>query len=317
MMLKKVFMVLALAVITNCGAQTECILPDVIQSLKLESMERAAKSAKSSIEILRELEVLIPSGGEPDAPIRDKMSDSETHEFSMLAQRQRNAMLIQLMESRRQRDLDVIFDLVLAAGDRKAGRVPTSEKDERYLHHMFLEALEKTIPKPKLATFEGDDPCNLDIALFELEIVSLEWMKGISKNASDIEAEMTAACIQYGVTPDENIDMQKIPSGLRMKLQYLGEVELAPIFWNRRHVYDIERIRLLASASELMLKNNLQDVFYSGGDIKSIGNTSEEQAANGVIGENMIVAIRTWGIINESIPAKLVDELEEFSSEEN
>jgi hypothetical protein len=88
---------------------------------------------------------------------------------------------------------------------------------------------------------------------------------------------------------------------------------LEPTQRELRYIYDLERIKTLAAASEIIYIADKQDITFSGGTMESIGNTIAERVKKNVYGEQMMFAISMWRRINEKIPAPVIKNWEEIS----
>ena len=78
-------------------------------------------------------------------------------------------------------------------------------------------------------------------------------------------------------------------------------------------ITDLENIKTMARASDIVYEADQRDVTFSGGDMKAIGTTISNKAAANAYDKRTAFAIGLWRKINEKIPADVTRDWEKAS----
>lgn len=103
----------AVSVAANKGTVDElslsrCTLGEVIGRLKFESVKNAGIIAEQSLSVNDEMLSLLDKLPKSDKPVSEPLTEAQLVRFTELTSRQKTIQLSALIESRRQRDLDVL-----------------------------------------------------------------------------------------------------------------------------------------------------------------------------------------------------------------
>jgi hypothetical protein len=280
-----------------------CELRDVIARMKFESIERAAAIAEQVLPIIKQLEELTNKAKKPDIPIKDQLSSDDIIKFTELSERIKTTNLAQLMESRRERDLTVIEKMTMIADRANRWNDHPAEDDPDFIVYSALQLLRVAVKKNNI-TVPSTQSCTLDYALHLIENEGIEKLNAI-KGLDSVVSSIKAILAKYGM---DKIDRSRLSKADLEKINELETNILNPAERLRSFITDIENIKLMSKASEIMYEANKQDIALGGGDIDAIGKTIQRKSKNKEYDDDLILAIGFWTMINEKMPSQIVQE---------
>ncbi len=280
-----------------------CELREVIARMQFESIEKAAAIAEQVLPVIKHLEELTNKAKKPDIPIKDQLSSEDIIKFTELSERIKTTNLAQLMESRRQRDLTVIEKMTMIADREYRWNDHPAENDPDFIVYSALQLLRFTVKKNDI-TVPAVQSCTLDYALHLVENEGIEKLNAI-KGLDSVVSSIKAILAKYGM---EKIDRSRLSKADLEKINELETNILNPAERLRSFIKDVEDIKLMSRASEIMYEANKQDIAFGGGDIDAIGKTIQRKSKNKEYDDDVILAIGLWTMINEKMPSQIVQE---------
>lgn len=248
--------------------------------------------------------------GKPNRPLSETLSKDDLQKWGQLDQQYTAGALVQLVESKRERDIDVLLKQVqFADAEYRWGTRPGEESPD-YMAYGILLLLRLNWnvnddvyqpPKPQ--------PCSLDYALAKLAEEPL-------KRANDLAAKLQQASTRANQLLAK-YNMQKLDESK------LSKEDLAMLRKDRTEVWwpvdsalnyakDLANLREMAQASDIMYDGNRRDAAMGAGDAGVIGTSIERRIAAGEFDERMKVALGMWNIQNEKIPPPIVAQWKEM-----
>jgi hypothetical protein len=290
--------------------ERRCTLQEVIGHLQFQSFERRAAIAEQTLPLLKTVEALNNKAKDPKKPIGEQLSIPDLEKFSRASQQMQTMQLTSLMESRRLRDLKAIERMaILADQEYRWTQTPKDGTDDAAYHSAYQviklvsKNLELSEPKTK--------QCTLEFALHKQMLeptVKLEPLLPQLPAASSFVKSLNS---KYKMDP---IDRKKLTASDRAKYDDL-ETNLFSVFRkNYEYMKDIESIKVLASALELMHQASMQDIAIGGGSFDVVGKTIQRNIQNKAYDESTQLAMGMWTKINERIPSQDVTDWKKFST---
>jgi hypothetical protein len=280
--------------------------------MKFESIEKAALIAEQALPVIEQLKQITNKAKTSDKPLKDQLPTEDVIEFAELSERMKTMTLAQLIESRRQRDLMVIEQMVMMADREYRWKDHPSENDgQAFTIYSALQLLKLSIEKNNITVPDGES-CILDYALHMIEKEGIEKLAAI-KGVLSVGSSIQAILDKYGM---EKLDRSRLSKADLDKINELETNVLQPAERLRSFIKDLENIKLMARASEIMYEANKQDIAFGGGNIDAIGMTIQKKSIDKEFDEDMQLTIGLWTMINDKIPSQLIQDWKEVESQE-
>ena len=317
---------LALAALLSTGAAAEiqispsmlplsrCNLQEVIPTLKYETTQRLGELAKQSIPLIDEQRKLVDMAKIPGVALIDQLTKAQVARFSELTTRQKSLTVASVVEGKRERDLDVLRRMAMVADQNFRWQSTPDEKHVDFPIWGALVVLRTAIPNIEITAVDGDT-CSLDMALRAIE------SEGIAKLEKFDSPSVTRAVEEVNAIARRNkqslLDTDKLPAADRLRANELINNVIEPFRRVWQFAMDLERIRLMARASQLIYTTSKSEVGLSGGDVDAIGSTIRERVERKEIAEPTAIAVSLWYKLNSAIPAQMVADFHTFKRMQN
>lgn len=286
----------------------DCTLNEVINRLKFQSIQRRADISEQSLIALRTISTLIEKATDDSKPVGSQLSLEDNDKFSRSSQQVQTMKLSLLMESRRIRDLEAIERMVILADqDYRFSQTPNDGTNDAVYRagYQFVKLssgkLEMTEPKT--------NQCTLEFALHKQSLEPLAKLDPLMPKVQEASNYIDFLSSKYKMA---TIDENKISAIERNKLRDIKN-SLVIVKTNYEYVRDIQAIKILAQALELMHQAGLQDIAIGGGAIEAIGKTIQRNIQNNNYDESTKLAMSVWTRINEKIPSQDIQDFQELT----
>ena len=283
-----------------------CELQEVIARMSFESIQNIAVIAEQSMLILDQIGQINSKATIPNKPIGDQLSPEDIAKFAELGQRQKTLTLAQLIESRRQRDLIVIEKMTMLADQNYRWKTEPKEDTQDYIVYSFLALLQLSVVYLDDPIFAPTSPiCNLDHALYSHEEIAITKYNEGNEKLNISMKEINEINAKYGT---EKIDRSLLSKSDLKNVNEITNNVFKPMQRHANFIKDIENIKLMGHASEIMYESTKQDIAFGGGDVEAIGQTIKRKTEKNEFDENTIIALGIWSLINEKIPSDVVQQ---------
>jgi hypothetical protein len=268
----------------------ECSLIDGYSADSLLQAKEAAELANATLRHLNAFRKFIDSRKWEDGkPMDQQMSAAEAGEFGKFQKQQEIALMKQLFESRRDRDLEVIRKLaILADKISRYGLEDSVNKDqaseEFLLAGVLLAARELLDVNLSDLSDESDKSCNLQTAL---------------------ESQAKAAGAPIDVSKLSMADKKTFLTVVRPKLTKAQSL--------LQRAEDLYRLSMIEGTSKKMLAALRQDQYESPGDLDYSGTTWERWKKEGRISDRDHQLTGVLNFINTKIPAPIISDWAEIA----
>jgi len=287
----------------------QCTIGRAHAALFMEASYNGARLAEQQMKVLDEWKAIIAKGKD-GRPMIETLSKEDMQKWGQLEQRLNAGMLLELIDSRRERDLDVMVQQVkLADTEYRWGTTPRegSVDEKPYLFLVTMRVLwngHHDFEPPK------ESPCSFDYALAKLQVEPSEKVNALDRQVEAANAWAKQMLAKYKVTALDQAKLSKDDAATLKK--YRAEV-FEPGFRAAKHVEDLENLRLMAKASDIIYDADRKDAAIAAGDANVIGTTIQRRFDAGEFDERMQQAIGLWRKINDAIPAPIVSQFKEVS----
>jgi hypothetical protein len=281
-----------------------CTVPEVHGYLKYQSIEAAAAIAKQQIKPLERLQALSDKG-KSDRPLIESLTKEEASQWGQAQQQLGAGTLMSMIESRRQRDLDLLLKQVQLADQEYRWRTTPSEGTPDSKPYGFLVMLRMLWKGSTIGPPEGP-PCSLNAALAKLQAEPLEKLNKYAPQLDKGLAWVKQTNAKYKLA---KIDEEKYSPAERDQLNTFRREVLYPASIASTYLEDLQNVRVMAKAADSVYESDRADAAIAGGDADVVGATIRRRTDAGEFDENTQVAIGVWRLVNEQIPSDYVRQI--------
>lgn len=291
-----------------------CQFREVISIMLAESHIRSGAIAEQTLPVLRQLEYLSAKGINPEIPLKNQLSSDELIRFSELRHQLRSIQLANLFESHHQRNLMVIEKMATLADREYQFQDYPSENDPDFIIYASLQALRLLLKQGNdhLITTPSVPHCTLDRSLHSIAVRAIYKLNAYGDQLEDALRSVNAILGKYGL---KKIDRSRLSKSDLEKITELKRSIIIPAEIEMTFIEDIENIRLMAKAAELMYEGNKQDIAFGGGDINAIGATLNRRRENNEIDDKTWITLQLWTRISEKLPSEVSKRWAEISKQ--
>jgi hypothetical protein len=131
-------------------------------------------------------------------------------------------------------------------------------------------------------------------------------LEGINKidsiAASPAQRQLQELTKKYNL---ERIDVSKLSESDKIYYQQIEDIYITPLLKAYKLVDDIENIKLLSIASDIVYKSLKDDLNFSGGNSNSYGENLKRIKSSKDISERMKVALDVLEIVDKNYPSEI------------
>lgn len=276
-----------------------------------EHVKQRAELAEANLRQLTEFQEFIEARDwEEGKPMGSQMSAEEASSFGRYQKQQEIAVLKNLIESRRERDLLVTHEMAtLADKISRYGLEDTAGDDKNSRKFLMVAILlgARNVAKLEIDDFLGReiDSCNFELALVKSAqdaASELDGLRGLQ--AANLAVNQLAE--KYGVPVDFDTFSDADRLLFMESAKTLREAEAII-----RRAKDLYMLSLIERVSKKMLTALKQDQYESPGDVKYLGTTWGRWVNIGKITQLENEFSGVINFINEKFPSKAVTEADE------
>jgi len=250
---------------------------------------------------------------EDGLPMGEQMTADEANTFGNLQERLAIGTLSSLIESKRKRDLDVIARMVRLAEDysNDPNVLPESDSEDEFLMAIVLALRELTEINDAdfEAAHQNQGSCTLENAI---RAESTRVADGINDiyGLSEALADLSLLSKKYPSGFDAAAMSKDDSSRLRNRIMPVVERARSEAEYAR----DLMRLAELEAISKIMLEARRSDQYSAPGDLEYGGTTWNEWLEQGQITATQQEMSGAINVINERIPAEVVEQWEQISA---
>lgn len=294
----------------------QCTFEKVGSTLSVMSANRASKIAENTSTTLDEINNIVSNAKNPHSSntrMGDFLTPHELDKFAEASQRQGVLNMESLLEGAFERDIAAIYRLVELAGDYyRDNKIPLKSNKDDYLLFGYLILGHKELSFDDLKPVKPDqmEKCNLDYALFSLEVNSLNKMKELNEAWDMANAKVDNIYAKY---PKSEREFKILSESDKNEVSFLANKYIFPLQKELYFIQNIELIRRYGKISQLKYESSMSDLLYSGGDISKTDVTMNKKIKNGELSKADIFTFKVWNVINEKMPSWVYKEFKKMS----
>lgn len=285
------------------AASATCSIEEAVSQEYLANLEATAEASQRRIEVLQAFEEWSDSQNFREGePIGSQMNMEQVDQFYRHQTAIKSFMLKSLIESRRQRDLEVIGRLAryaeLAASERL--EMPEEEETEEYLVFLLLHMMRDEVQVDATFNESGSESCSIESAITSLQLAYLNELDAYPvEEMADRVSELNK---KYG-TKQLDAQVMSREDASETKVKILPVIN--HLLLTRQVIRDLERIKLYNQVSLEIQRATINDMVEYGPDIEKLGASWKANAKAGRVSERMDKMGTIWNMVNELLPADL------------
>ncbi len=283
----------------------QCTVPAVHGLLNYDALANLARISEQQLKVIDQMQTLNDKAkATPGRPLSESLTKEDASKWGQLQQQASAGLLMSLMESRRQRDLDLLLKQVKLADDEYRWGTTPQEGSPDFLAYAFLLTFRLVWAPKKIAPAEGP-PCSMGAALSKLQAEPQAKMDRYLPQVEKALAWVRKTNAKYKLA---KLDESKYTPAERATLQKYRVDALNPATSALAFVRDLENLRVLAKAADIIYEGDRSDAAVAVGDADFIGTTVRRRIQAGELGDKMQQAIGYWRKVNDQMPARISKE---------
>lgn len=278
----------------KCDAQT------VLNTLQSGAVQRTAKASESTMRMLAQMQEIVAKHKDapPDRPMLDSLTNDEAAQFESLSGQLLVSGYYQLAESRLERDMGLMTNLLETAGKLNAGAPLPSETSPEAQFYGYLGALREVFkgqnhPEPK-----SKDACSLDLAL---ERAASAAVAAIAESTEYLE--LLGLQAKYGIPNGAQFDVSKLSAADMARLQGLRESLGGRASRVKLYDQDISNLRYFAEVIALEFEGQKSDILQLGAS-PTAEYDKLQKARYASLRPPMQKGLNVWFFIDNAMPSE-------------
>ena len=291
---------------------------EAMNSAQLEKSNTAAKDGEQALAALKGMELLMSSlsAAEKEKPLIERFSPDQAFRFGELHQQEKVGTMLMLMNSKRQRDLDILRKMFRTIDDMLRWGKKIDEKSPELIFMKFLFALEVTDPDAEKSSQLVKARTATPI-VNAIQLTQKTSEKYLEENSSRLESGAKDANALIAKYNTKNADEMRLKSTDSEKLAHDKFRREYQIYMS--HVTHIKRLEHLKAISLIMdesYKLNREHTLTSFGNIDAMNNAVSEHTGEHFTEYEKTVLGVTYAL-NEEIPAKMIKDWDDMKERVN
>ncbi len=280
----------------------KCEWPMVYMTLGYEIINQQGDSEYNSThDRMSELLKLSSKAKDEKKSVFSQLSPMDQKRYTQITTEQNLITATTILENNRTRQMDVM-DHFIKLADKEFRWYDTFVADDNpdKVYSDFVNVLPDLLNEGKDSDINTpvNAICSVDVALYRLEIEARDKIENMCKteNCANVEAVLKEMARRYNV---QRIDTTKLSPADKSTYDDINKRVIFPVQHEQRFINQIEAIRLLNTASELMYQTGRDDL--KSGDLSRVGNTLKSKLDNKQLDQRLVRAIGLWNIMLQKI----------------
>jgi hypothetical protein len=282
----------------------DCTVPNVVMDESYEADHRISDLAATTMPLLDKMRALAAKAPDPKRSMGDQLSGKDNEQFGELRSRLITLQWHRLIESRYSKHLELIEKMTESVDTTyRWGREP-DEKSPDFMANVTPSILQQVSP---INTFTQpkEDHCTLVWALHLQEQPSIAALS--APEVDTAAAQVNQLRQKYHV---DHLDRNALSPGDQ---HIFDEAQTTIVRMQREaaHAQQIEQIKSLVAASDLIYDASMKDFDQSAGDPDSSIDTIQQMKKDGKLSAQMAARINVWSKLDEKYPSSEAVGMEE------
>lgn len=275
----------------------DCTVPKVVMNKSHEADGRADALYPTIRPLLLQMKALAEKASDPKRAIGDQLSAADSEQFGEVRSRLLALQWRALVEGNYSKHMELIEMMAEAVDtDYRWGREP-DEKSPDFLVDVTPGALQQISPMKNIDT-PKEDHCTLIWALHLLEKPSLDALSQPNEVRA-AQGQFSQLEQKYHV---ERLDRNALSTDDQRTFD-AAQGTLVRLQREAKHVQQIEQIKTMVEAADIIYAASISDLEQSAGDPKSSINTLQQMKKDGRLSDEMAIRVGMWNKLDEKYPS--------------
>lgn len=283
--------------LNQCNLQT-VVSFHIFYDSKIQSLY-----AKESLKLNDEVMGLASKAKNPNLSVGEQLSVEDRIAFDVNRERRITISLQQLIESNKLRDVEFLERLTQVAYQNYRFDEIYDKKDSNYAYQNYvylLRAMDEKYPnKSDSFSKTPTDKCSFNLAIEPFQNEAIAQLNTIDADA--LLSKLKALAKRNRM---ESIEYAKLSKADKDYYDKLNTNELLPLQKARQLADDIENLKSLSNASDIIYKSLQDDLNYSGGNSKNYGQSLKKIKVSKETSERMKYLLSMWEVIATNYPSE-------------
>lgn len=288
----------------------QCQIVAVTNLLKLDHMFNGASLGAGMLAPLEELRRISETAKDQNKSVGEQLKPDQLQRFGELRQQMTAVNLLRLIESKRERDLDVLARMARVADGiyRWHSAPPETSPDYKIYLAIQLMRLASKDRKDDF-TFKPFTRCDFDAAV---DLMALEPLKRLDDlNSGQSVRVLNELVAKYKTKP---INPDRLSPNDRRLYDDVVRDYGKPVSETLEFVRVLEDFKLLNEASIQIYSLGLKDAASSGGNANVVGASIQKSIKEKQVRTDLVVAINVWAVISDTFPPPIFKEFEQLEA---
>lgn len=280
----------------------KCDLPNLMMFHSWNILSKQVATGQIRAPMLNELQAIASTTKAHNKPVGEQLGVKDLSRFNELSQRIRSMGMQELVESKRDRDIKVIKQFVLIADRNYRYGEEIQEGHSDYVYQavlLYWRVMASGFPSSEQhpISIPDEKACSMIFALHSIEKEPIQRIDSIDLK---LFVKLQTIAKKNGMV---KIEPAKLPEADREVYDRIMENAVWPFERAQQFMDDMENIKVMARASEIIYISDKRDLEISGGDGSRLGTTIVEMINKKEFDQRTQAAIGIWRGLNEKIPS--------------
>lgn len=293
----------------------DCNLNMIKDVIEFNNIHRQGDLAGQQKPLIAQMRAVTSKATISGVAVGDQLSTADLVKFTEIRQKMLAIEYLQHIESNRVRDVEIVINLVQVADKNYRWNTEVQEGNPDYIYQAGLSLMRLANANPDITTPPVNRSCTIELALHVLEDESTSKFNAIDTTRG--HETLQAIRKKYNM---QKIDRPKLSAADQNTYDMIMNDVITPANREIQFMSDIENIKYVAKAAELIYETSKVDLANSGGDYAAVGQTIAKKAEKKEFSDPMTIGIGVLRKIGEKIPSeatKLITEAAKYADRVN
>jgi len=290
----------------------KCDLSNLTVFHHINTLEKQIAIGQIRTPMLKEIAAIAATVKDHGKPVGEQLGVKDLRRFNELSQRTLSMGMQELVDSKRDRDIKVIKQFVLIADRNYRYGEEIQEGHSDYVYQavlLYWRVMASGFPSSEQhpISIPDEKACSM---IFALHSIEKEPIQRIDSMDLKLFVKLQTIAKKNGMV---KIEPAKLPEADREVYDRIMENAVWPFERAQQFMDDMENIKVMARASEIIYISDKRDLEISGGDGSRLGTTIVEMINKKEFDQRTQAAIGIWRGLNEKIPSDVTKNATELA----
>ena len=282
----------------------KCSMDYILGYNYMPAVKNAAAIASNQIPVLDKYKAVAEEAKDPNKPVGEQFNKEQLVRFSELRQRLISLGMAGMVESGRERDIDVLNKMLeISKKEYETGKTPADKSDDGTIYAamtiLIVQKYDIPFTKP-----EGPG-CSYGYAIYQMQQPLFKKMNDLDASLQSMGDFMQAMVKKYNT---QKVEPSKLNSA--EKARYEADIKNVLGPYNRALTYaqELEIIKLMANTSDLIYAAQKNDIATGSEDLRKTINENDKAGKYDKLTKQSILI---WDFIGDKLPSQAIKNAKE------